>query len=61
MPAAPELHLEGFDGPLDLLLDLAERQRINLGLVSIVTLTEQFVAALTQLIRYVPLERYVPD
>ena len=25
MTALPELHLAGFDGPLDLLLDLAER------------------------------------
>ena len=24
VPEAPELHLDGFDGPLDLLLDLAE-------------------------------------
>ena len=26
-PSIPELHLDGFDGPMDLLLDLAERQR----------------------------------
>lgn len=26
-PAVPMLHLEGFDGPMDLLLDLAVRQR----------------------------------
>lgn len=57
VPVAPELHLEGFDGPLDLLLDLAERQRIDLGRVAIVALAEQFVAALTRLIGYVPLER----
>ena len=31
VPSAPVLHLEGFDGPLDLLLDLAERQRLDLG------------------------------
>lgn len=35
-PAVPVLHLDGFDGPMDLLLDLAERQRIDLGRLSIV-------------------------
>ncbi len=34
-PAVPLLHLDGFDGPMDLLLDLAERQRIDLGRLSI--------------------------
>lgn len=42
--SVPELHIEGFDGPLDLLLDLAEQQRINLGVISVAMLTEQFVA-----------------
>ena len=31
VPSAPVLHLDGFDGPIDLLLDLAERQRLDLG------------------------------
>jgi segregation and condensation protein A len=54
---APMLHLDGFDGPMDLLLDLAERQRIDLGRLSIVALAEQFVAALTALGSQVPLDR----
>jgi chromatin segregation and condensation protein Rec8/ScpA/Scc1 (kleisin family) len=29
------LHLDGFDGPIDLLLDLAERQRLDLGRISL--------------------------
>ena len=51
------LHLEGFDGPMDLLLDLAERQRIDWGRMSILALAEQFVAALAQLADRVPIER----
>jgi segregation and condensation protein A len=51
------LHLEGFDGPMDLLLDLAERQRIDWGRMSILALAEQFVAALEQLADRVPIER----
>lgn len=56
-PSAPVLHLDGFDGPIDLLLDLAERQRIDLGRVSIVALVEQFVAASVRVAAYVPIER----
>ena len=57
VPDIPELHLTGFDGPMDLLLDLAERQRIDLGRISILQLAEQFVAALARLERHVALER----
>lgn len=57
VPGIPELHLAGFDGPMDLLLDLAERQRIDLGQISILQLTEQFIAAMDRLQRNVPLER----
>jgi segregation and condensation protein A len=53
----PTLHLDGFDGPMDLLLDLAERQRIDLGQMSILALAEQFAAALEQLGNRVPIER----
>jgi segregation and condensation protein A len=53
----PTLHLDGFDGPMDLLLDLAERQRIDLGQMSILALAEQFVAALEGLGGRVPIER----
>ena len=57
VPAAPVFHLDGFDGPIDLLLELAEQQRIDLGRVSIAALAEQFVAALARLAPHVPLER----
>ena len=57
IPSIPVLHLEGFDGPMDLLLDLAERQRIDFGRMSIKALAEQFVAALARLASSVPLEK----
>ena len=50
MSDAPEslvLHLEGFDGPLDLLLDLARRQRVDLAKISILTLVDQYIAAVS--------------
>lgn len=53
----PVLHLEGFDGPMDLLLDLAERQRIDLGRLSIQALAEQFVATMERRAETVPIER----
>jgi segregation and condensation protein A len=56
-PTIPVLHLDGFDGPMDLLLDLAERQRIDLGRMSVLALAEQFVAALEQLRDRVEIER----
>lgn len=56
-PAIPELHLDGFDGPMDLLLDLAERQLVDLGKMSILDLALQFAAALEQLAGRVPIER----
>lgn len=55
--AAPLLHLDGFDGPMDLLLDLAQRQRLDLGSLSIVALADQFVAELEGRLRHQPLER----
>jgi segregation and condensation protein A len=57
VPSAPVLHLDGFDGPIDLLLGLAERQQIDLGRISIVALVEQFVAASVQVAAHVPVER----
>jgi segregation and condensation protein A len=57
VPHGPELHLEGYDGPLDLLLGLAERQRIDLGRLSMAQLAEQFAAAMAVLAHHVPLER----
>ena len=57
IPSMPVLHLDGFDGPMDLLLDLAERQRIDLGRLSIVELATQFAASVAQLESWVPMAR----
>ncbi len=37
------LQLEGFEGPLDLLLDLARAQKVDLAKISILALVEQFL------------------
>ncbi|GLR68221.1 segregation/condensation protein A [Acidocella aquatica] len=44
-----ELHLESFDGPLYLLLDLARRQQVDLARISVTELADQYVAAITEL------------
>ncbi|NHN86587.1 segregation/condensation protein A [Acetobacter musti] len=41
---SPLLHLDGFDGPLDLLLDLARAQKVDLARISILQLVEQYLA-----------------
>lgn len=40
---SPLLHLDGFDGPLDLLLDLARAQKVDLAKISILQLVEQYL------------------
>ena len=40
-----ELQLDGFEGPLDLLLDLARAQKVDLAKISILQLVEQFLLA----------------
>jgi segregation and condensation protein A len=57
VPAIPELHLAGFNGPLDLLLDLAERERIDLSRISVTDMVDQFVAAMVRFESHMPLER----
>ena len=37
------LHLDGFDGPLDLLLDLARGQKVDLARISILSLVAQYL------------------
>ena len=56
---APALRLGAWEGPLDLLLELARAQRIDLGQLPIATLAEQFTAAVDAAIdrRQVPLSR----
>lgn len=43
-PRVPLLCLEGFEGPLDLLLDLARAQKVDLSRISILQLVEQYLA-----------------
>jgi segregation and condensation protein A len=40
------LHLDGFDGPLDLLLELARGQKVDLARISILSLVEQYLAVI---------------
>ncbi|TPG38234.1 segregation/condensation protein A [Roseomonas nepalensis] len=42
----PQLRVEGFEGPLDFLLEMVRRQRVDLGPLSILTLTDQLVSAI---------------
>ena len=46
--AQPVLHLrlDGFEGPLDLLLDLARAQKVDLAKISILALVDQYLAVL---------------
>jgi segregation and condensation protein A len=57
VPSMPVLHLDGFDGPMDLLLHLAEKQLIDLGRMSILELVEQFDAIVQELAEKVAIER----
>ncbi len=45
--AAPVLAIDGFEGPLDWLLELARARRIDLARLSIAALVDAFAAALT--------------
>jgi segregation and condensation protein A len=42
------LALDGFEGPIDLLLNLARDQKVDLGKISILGLAEQYLAYITQ-------------
>ena len=50
LPVAPEdrmvLRLDGFEGPLDLLLELARAQKLDLARISILALVEQYLAVI---------------
>jgi segregation and condensation protein A len=56
---APELRLGAWEGPLDLLLELARAQKVDLARLSILGLAEQFGAALEAAVarRRMPLSR----
>lgn len=55
--ALPAVQLGGFNGSLDLLLELARQHAIDLAKISIRALVDQFVTALEQARHDVPLER----
>ena len=55
--AMPLLSVAGFEGPLDFLLEMVRRHRVDLGPLSIVALTDQLVAALEDSADRVPLAR----
>ena len=40
------LHLDGFEGPLDLLLELARGQKVDLARISILSLVEQYLSVI---------------
>jgi segregation and condensation protein A len=48
-PSGFVVNLEGFEGPLDLLLDLARRDKVDLGRISILRLAEQYLDYLARL------------
>lgn len=43
--SAPVVQLDGYEGPIDFLLELARAQKVDLGRLSIVALVDQYVAA----------------
>jgi segregation and condensation protein A len=47
---APEVRLGAYEGPLDLLLELARAQRVDLARLSIAALAEQFAAVVNEAI-----------
>ena len=46
-----QLDLNGFEGPLDLLLELARRQAVDIATISAIDLVDQFLAATNDLTR----------
>ena len=55
--STPHLSVAGFEGPLDFLVEMVRRQRVDLGRLSILTLTDQLVAAIEAGEGGIPLER----
>jgi segregation and condensation protein A len=43
------VHIPAFEGPFDLLLQLIERERLDISAVSLASVTDQFVAHITEL------------
>jgi segregation and condensation protein A len=55
--ASPHLSVKGFQGPLDFLPEMVRRQQVDLRLLSILTLTDQLVAAIERGGGHIRLER----
>lgn len=47
VPDTVQLQLDGFEGPLDLLLELARRQKVDLARISVTMLVDQYLHAIT--------------
>ena len=52
LPDAVHLQLDGFEGPLDLLLHLARRQKVDLARISITMLVDQYLLAVSSAERF---------
>ncbi|MCQ8240598.1 segregation and condensation protein A [Rhizosaccharibacter radicis] len=48
VPESPMLRLDGFEGPLDLLLEMARGQKVDLARISVLSLVEQYLAAVAE-------------
>src|SRR3954467_7154709 len=46
------LRLEGFEGPMDLLLNLARSQKVDLAKISILSLVDQYLAVIADARKY---------
>ena len=46
MSESLQLRLDGFEGPLDLLLELARAQKVDIARISIVALVDQYLAVI---------------
>jgi segregation and condensation protein A len=53
-PPAPIIHLDAFEGPLDLLLSLVERRRLPIAEMSLVAVADQYLAQIRALERIDP-------
>lgn len=49
MLSKPQLELDGFSGPLDLLLNLIEQQRLDITAISLAQVAEQYMASVAAL------------
>ena len=57
VPGMPVLHLAGFDGPMDELLDLVERKRIDLASMSPLAIVDQVVATIEAMAQRISLDQ----